>query len=77
MKKKDFNRGWLFGTVGKEKAEELLAEQRLVLTDQQCKVVKELAVNPWTPKFEAFSARLASTRRCGADHLPGRCLGAR
>ena len=63
--KDHFERLSVFGTVGKEKAEELLAEQRLVLTDQQCKVVKELAVNPWTPKFEAFSARLATGSAAG------------
>ena len=63
--KDHFDQLSVFGTVAKAKAEELLAQQRLVLTDQQCKVVQELAVNPWTPQFDGFTTRLATASAAG------------
>ena len=63
--KDHFDRLSVFGTGAKAKAEELLAQQRLVLTDQQCKVVQELAVNPWKPQFDGFTTRLAAGSAAG------------
>ena len=63
--KDHFDQLSVFGTVAKAKAEELLAQQRLVLTDQQCKVVQELAVNPWKPQFDGFTTRLAAGSAAG------------
>ena len=63
--KNHFDRLSVFGTAGKAKADELLEQQRLVLTDQQCKIVQELPMNPWTPKFDGFANRLAKGSAAG------------
>ena len=63
--KDHFDRFSALGATGKAKADELLAMQRLTLTDPQCKVVQELAMNPWTLKFDGFAARLAAGSAAG------------
>jgi hypothetical protein len=60
-----FDRLSMFGAMGKRKAAELLEKQRLILTDQQCKVVREVSRDPWAPKFDNFSARLATGSGAG------------
>ncbi len=55
-----FDRVSMLGVMGKSGAAELLEKQRLVLTDQQCKVVRKLTKDPWAPKFDRFTARLVT-----------------
>lgn len=60
-----YEQSWSDLMASRGDLQDLLAQHRMVLNEQQCKVVKELPADTSAPKFEGYKARLATGSGAG------------